>query len=87
MPVLSQPLSLNSLKDMAKVDQVDFSADFDNLHSKMDNFDKFFRTGKVSYNKLRYMPILAKVGYQGQPHSSGMKWKYADDTYKNKNVI
>ena len=87
MPVLPQPLKLNPLKDIAKVDEVDYSADFDNLYSKMDDFDKFFRTGKVSYNILRYIPSLAKVGYQGQLHSTETKKKYADDIYKNKKVI
>ena len=32
--------------------------------SKMDDFEKFFKTGKVSYNMLRYKPGLAKVDYQ-----------------------
>ena len=62
-------------------------ADFDNLNSKMDDFDKFFRTRKVSYNMLRYIPGLAKFGCQGQPHSTEMKRNYADDTSKNKKVI
>ena len=87
MPVLPQPLSLNLLKDMAKVDKVDYSADLDNLYSKMDDFEKFFRTGKVSCNMLRYIPGLGKVGYQGQLHSAETKSKYADDTFKNKKVI
>ena len=87
MPVLPQSLSLNPLKDMAKVNKVDYSADFDNVYSKMDDFDKFFKTGKVSYNTLRYIPSLAKVGYQGQLHSTETKRKYADNNYKNKKVI
>ena len=87
VPVLLQPLSLNLLKDMAKVGKVDYPADFDKLYSKMDDFDKFFKTGKVSYNMLRYIPGLAKVGYQGQLYSTETKRKYADDTYKNKKVI
>ena len=53
----------------------------------MDDFDKFFRTGKVSYNMVRHIPGLAKFGYQGQLHSIEMKRKYADDTLKNKKVI
>ena len=53
MSVLPHPLSLNPLKDTTTVDEVDYSADFDNLYLKIDDFDKFFRTGKVSYNKLR----------------------------------
>ena len=32
MPVLPQPLSPNPLKDMTKVDKVNYSADFDNLY-------------------------------------------------------
>ena len=32
MFVLPQPLSLNPLKDTGKVDEVDYSADFDNLY-------------------------------------------------------
>ena len=45
MLVLLQPLSLNPLKDMAKVDEVDYLTDFDNLYSKMDDFHQLFRTG------------------------------------------
>ena len=46
MPVTPQALTLNLLKEAAKVDEIDYSADFDNLFSKMDDFDKFFRNGK-----------------------------------------
>ena len=53
----------------------------------MDVFDKFFKTGKVSYNMLRYITGLAKVGCQSQLHSIEMKKKYAKNTYKNKKVI
>ena len=44
-----------SFEGYAKVDQVDYLADFDKLYSKMDNFDKFFKTEKVSYNMLKYI--------------------------------
>ena len=73
-------MSLHPLKDMVKVDEVNYPADFDNLYSKMDNFNTFFKTGKVSYNMLRYITGLAKVGYQGQLHSTETKKKYAHDT-------
>ena len=36
---------------------------------------------------LRYIPGLAKIGYQGELHSTETKRKYADNTYKNKKVI
>ena len=31
MPILPQPLALNPLKDTAKVDAIDYTADFENL--------------------------------------------------------
>ena len=31
----------------------------------MHDFDKFFRTGRISYNMLKYIPGLAKIGYLG----------------------
>ena len=65
MPVTPQSLALNTLKDAAQVDEVDYTADFDNLFSRWDDFDKFFKTGKISYNMLKYIPGLAKLGYQG----------------------
>ena len=72
---------------MAKVNEVNYSADFDKLSSKMGDFDKCFRTGKVSYNMLRYIPGFAKVGYQSQLHSTETKRKYVDDTYKTKKLL
>ena len=47
MSVTPQPLALNLLKDVLKVDKINFTADFDNLFSRMDNFHKFFKTGKI----------------------------------------
>ena len=65
MSITLQPLTLNPLKDKAQVDEIDYTADFDNLYSRMDEFDKFFQIGKISYNMLKYIPGLAKIGYQG----------------------
>ena len=87
MPITPQPLALNPLKDMAQVDEIDYTADFDNLYSRMDNFDKFFNTGKISYNMLKYILLLAKISYQGQLSGTETKRKYADESYKNKKVI
>ena len=50
----------------------------------MDGFDQFFQTGKISYNMLKYIPGLAKLGYQGQLYSTETKRKYAHESYKNK---
>ena len=87
MPILPQPLALNPLKDMPKVEEVDYTADFDNLYLKVDDFKKFFKSGKISYRMLRYIPGLAKIGYLGQLYSTETKRKYADDTCKNKKLI
>ena len=87
MPVTPQGLTLNPLKDAAKFDEIYYSADFDNLFSKMDDFDKFFRNGKISYNMLKYIPGLAKAAYQGQLEEAETKRKYPDDSYKGKKVI
>ena len=46
MPIMPQLLALNSLKDMTQVDEIDHTADFDNLYSRMDDFDKFFKQEK-----------------------------------------
>ena len=48
MPITLQPLALNSLKDMTQVNEIDYAADFDSLYSRMDDFNKFFNTGKIS---------------------------------------
>ena len=32
----------------------------------MNDFDEFFNNGEISYNMLKYIPGLAKSGYQGQ---------------------
>ena len=61
MPIAPQPLALNPLKDMMQVDEIDYKANF-NLYSRMDDLDKFFNTGKISYNMLKYKPGLAKIG-------------------------
>ena len=66
MLVLAQPLARNRLKDMAKVDELDYTATFDNLYQKIDDLEKFFKNEKLSYSMLKYIPGLAKVGYQGQ---------------------
>ena len=87
MLITPQMLALNPLKDAPQVDEIDYTADFDNLFSRMDDFNKFFNTGKISYNMLKYIPGLAKLGYQGQFYSPKTKRKYADDTYKGNKLI
>ena len=87
MPITPQPLALNPLKDAAQVGEINYTADFDNLFSRMDDFGNFFKTGRTSYKKLKYIPGLAKSGYQKQLYSIETKRKYVDDTYKAKKII
>ena len=87
MPITPQPIALNPLKDAAQINEISFTADFDDLFSRINDFNKFFKTGKISYNMLKYIPGLAKLDYQGQMYLTETKRKYADDTYKGKKVI
>ena len=50
----------------------------------MDDFDNFFRDGKISYNMLKYILSLEKAAYQGKLEKTETKRKYADDSYKGK---
>ena len=63
MTITPQPLALNPLKDMTQVDEIDYMADFDNLYSRMDDFNKYFNTGKISYNMLKYITCIYHVSY------------------------
>ena len=87
MSVTPQPLALNLLKDVLKVDKINFTADFDNLFSRMDNFHKFFKTGKISYNMVRYIPGMAKAAYHGQLKGTETKRKYPDESYRGEKII
>ena len=72
---------------MVQLNKIDYTTDFDNLYSRMDDFDKFFRIRKISNNILKYIPGLTKIVYQGHLHSTETKRKYPDEFSKNKKVI
>ena len=72
---------------MVKVKGIDCTADFDNSLSRMDDFDKFFKTGKISYNMLKYILGMAKAAYQGQLEGTETKRKYADESYRGRKII
>ena len=87
IPITPQHLTLNHLKYMVQLNKIDYTTDFDNLYSRMDDFDKFFRIRKISNNILKYIPGLTKIVYQGHLHSTETKRKYPDQFSKNKKVI
>ena len=73
MPILPQLLLLDLMKDMVKVSSVHYSADFKNLYSRIDDFEKFYKMGKMSNDMIRYIPDLSQIAYQGQIHSTETK--------------
>ena len=56
-----------------KVSSVHYSADFKNLYSRIDDFEKFYKMGKMSNDMIRYIPDLSQIAYQGQIHSTETK--------------
>ena len=83
MPINAPSLITNLLKGAAKIESNDYSAEFDNLYTRMGNFWKLYNDGQMSANLVRYLPGLAKVAYQGQIKSIETKRKYVDNTYKD----
>ena len=87
MPINAPSLMTNLLKDAAKVESIDYSAEFDNLYTRMDNLWKLFNDEQMSTDLRRYIPGLAKVAYQRQIKLIECKRKNAHDTYKDMKVI
>ena len=82
MPVLPPALTLNLMKDTAKVEAIDYTADFENLFGRFDAYTKFYNTGKTKNDLVRYIPGLTKPAHQGQIDRTLTKKAYADDTDK-----
>ena len=83
MPVLPPTSALNPLNDAASVSTVGYSADFDGLYKRINNLEKFFKTGSAPGRLVRYIPGLAKPIYQGQISRTQEKKAYADDSYRD----
>ena len=58
--------NLNRLDDATGIDAVDFSADIDNLLTKLDKLTDLYDSGKADADILRYIPGMSKIMYQGQ---------------------
>ena len=87
MVILPPALALNPMKDAAKVETIDYTADFENLFGRFEAYTKFCNTGKTKNDLLRYIPGLTKPAHQGQIDWTLTKKAYADDTYKGLNFI
>ena len=70
------------MKDAAKVEAVDYTADFENLFGWFDAYTKVYNTGKTKNDLVGYIPGLLKPAHQGQIDWTLTKKAYADDTYK-----
>ena len=83
MPTSPPAQSLNPLDDATCVNAVDYSADFDGFYKRVDNLEKFFKTGSAPGKLVRYIPGLAKPTYHGQISGTQEKKAYPDDTYRD----
>ena len=84
---LHQVQSLNLLNDMVKVESIDYSVDAENVLGKLDKLQALYKSGKMDFNLVRYIPGLANVATQGQIDSFNTNRKYADENYKDKNTL
>ena len=66
MLTLPPTSALNPLDDTVGINAVDYAADFESLYKKVDNLEKFIKTGRAPGKLVRYIPGLAKPIYQGQ---------------------
>ena len=46
MPILPRQPALNPLKNAAKVQEIDYTTDFENLFMRLDSIEKFIHTGR-----------------------------------------
>ena len=79
--------NLNPLEDATGVDAVDYSADIDNLITKLDKITDLYNTGKVDGDLLRFFPGMTKIMYQGQVDHIETKCSYAACTYTDNQMI
>ena len=86
MPILPLPLTLNPMKDAAKVEAIDYTTDFKNLFGWFDAYTKFYNIGKTKNHLVRYIPGLTKPAHQGQIDGTLTKKASTDDTYKSLKV-
>ena len=89
VPINPPATSLNPIKvkDAVGVSAVDYSADFDNLYKKSENFENVYKTGKANGELIRYLPGLVKPFYQGQLKGTTERKAFTDDTYKDLKVV
>ena len=78
MPFLPQPVG--------KVGVIDYTADFENLFTRLDCIEKFIHTRRSKNDLIRYIPGITKPAHQGQLEGTLTKKAYADETWKGHSV-
>ena len=53
MPILPQPPALNPLKDAAKFETINYTADFENLFTRLDSIENFIHTRRSKNDLIR----------------------------------
>ena len=86
MPIFPPAPTLNPMKDAAKIEAINYTADFENSFGRFGTYTKFYNTGKTKNDLVRYIPGLTKPADQGQLDGTLTKKAYADDTYKGLKV-
>ena len=86
IPILPQRPALNPLKDAAKIEAIDYTADFENLFTRLDSIEKFIHTGRSKTDLIRYIPEITKLAHQDQLEGALTKKAYTDVTYKGHRV-
>ena len=66
MPILPQLLVLNPLNYAAKVETIDYAADFEHLFMRLDSIEKSIHTERSKNDLIRYIPRITKRAHQGQ---------------------
>ena len=79
--------NLNPLEDATGVDAVDFSADIDNLLTKLDKLTDLYDSGRIDADLLRHIPGMSKIMYQGQIDWIETKLTYASSTYTDNQMM
>ena len=87
IPIFPPAPALNPIKDAAKVEAINYTAEFENLFGQFNAYPKFYNTDKTKNNLVKYIPGLTKPVHQGQIEWTMTKKAYADDTYKSLNPI
>ena len=79
--------NLNPLEDATGVNSTEFSADIENLITKLDKLSDLYDSGKIDADVLRYILGMSKISYQGQIDWIETRRSYAASTYTDMQML